>query len=111
MKQLAGILREPGVDQRVSVASGNSGLTWMMEPSELFRGVACCKSSFLVHQLSVFFVPVRYIVVKITCSCFEMVLRTIKNTIVYHGSGPYYEVIALRLAIFVLKKKNSITMG
>jgi hypothetical protein len=111
MKQLAGILSEPGVDRRVSVASGNSGLTWMMEPSELSRGVACCKSSFLAHQLSVFFVPVRYIVVKIACSCFEMVLRTIKNTIVYHGSGLCYEVIALRPTIFVLKKKNSITMG
>jgi hypothetical protein len=37
--------------------------------------------------------------------------RTIKHTIVYPGSGPCYEVIALHLAFLLLKKMNSITMG
>jgi hypothetical protein len=40
------------------------------------RGVACCKSSNLVRQLSVFFAPARYKVVKITCSYSKVVLLT-----------------------------------
>jgi hypothetical protein len=44
-----------------------------------FREKARCKSLFLVHQLSVFFTLARYRVVKITCSCSEMVLRTMEN--------------------------------
>jgi hypothetical protein len=38
-------------------------------------------------------------VVKITCSSFEMVLRTIKHTMIYPGSGPSLEVIALYSAV------------
>jgi hypothetical protein len=34
-------------------------------------------------------------VVKIVRSSFEMVLRTIKHTMIYPGSGPSLEVIAL----------------
>jgi hypothetical protein len=30
---------------------------------------------------------------------------------VYPGSGPYYEVIALRLLFLLLKKLNNVTMG
>jgi hypothetical protein len=38
-------------------------------------------------------------------------LRTMKNyTIVYPGSCPCYEVIALRPVFLVWKKKNSVTM-
>jgi hypothetical protein len=37
--------------------------------------------------------------------------RTRKHTIVYPSSGTCYKVIALRPAYFVLKKKNSVTMG
>jgi hypothetical protein len=37
------------------------------------RGKAPCKSPFLAHQLSVFFAPIRYRVVKITRYCFEIV--------------------------------------
>jgi hypothetical protein len=47
--------------------------------SRTSRVKAHCKSSFLAHQLSVFFTPVRYTVVKIVCSYSKMVLRTIKN--------------------------------
>jgi hypothetical protein len=43
------------------------------------RGKAHYKSPYLVCQLSVFFAPARYRVVNITCSCFEVVLRTMKN--------------------------------
>jgi hypothetical protein len=35
-------------------------------------------------------------VVKITHSSFEVVLRTTKHTMIYPGSGPSLEVIALR---------------
>jgi hypothetical protein len=38
------------------------------------RGKACCKCPYLACQLSVFFPPVRYRVVKIVRSCSEMVL-------------------------------------
>jgi hypothetical protein len=41
------------------------------------------------------FSPTRYRVVRITCSSSEVVLQTIKHTIVYPGSGPTLEVIAL----------------
>jgi hypothetical protein len=59
------------------------------------RGKAHYKSLFLACQLSVFFAPARYRVVKIARS---VVLRTTNNTIVYPSSGPSLEVIALRLA-------------
>jgi hypothetical protein len=86
----------------------------MMKPSKQSRGKAHCKSPMLVHQLSVFFAPARYRVVKIMCSCFEVVLRTIKNyknTIVYLGSGPCYKVIALHPTFLLLKKMNSVIIG
>jgi hypothetical protein len=38
-------------------------------------------------------------VVQIMCSYSEVVLRTTKHTIVYPGSGPSLEVIALRPAV------------
>jgi hypothetical protein len=47
----------------------------------------------------VFSAPARYMVVNITRSCSEVVLRTIKHTMVYPGSGPSLEVIALRPAV------------
>jgi hypothetical protein len=62
------------------------------------RGKARYKSPFWACQLSVFFAPTRYRVVKIARSCSEVVLRTTKNTMVYSSSGPSLEVIALRLA-------------
>jgi hypothetical protein len=46
----------------------------------------------------VFFASARYKVVKIMCSCSEVVLRTTKHTMVYPSSGPSLEVIALRPA-------------
>jgi hypothetical protein len=46
-----------------------------------------------------FFAPARYKVVKIRHSCFEVVLQTIKHTMVYPDSGPSLEVIALHLVV------------
>jgi hypothetical protein len=66
---------------------------------ETSRGKAHCKSPYLAHQLLVFFTPIRYRVVKITCSYSEVVLRTTKHTIIYPSSGPSLEVIALHLAV------------
>jgi predicted membrane channel-forming protein YqfA (hemolysin III family) len=63
------------------------------------RGKACYKFLFLACQLLVFFASARYKVVKIAHSCSEMVLRTTKHTMIYPGSGPSLEVIALRLAV------------
>jgi hypothetical protein len=39
-----------------------------------FGGEARCKSPYLACQLSVFFAPAGYRVVKIVCSCFEVIL-------------------------------------
>jgi hypothetical protein len=44
----------------------------------------------------VLFAMARYRVVKIAYSYSEVVLRTTKHTMVYPGSGPSLEVIALR---------------
>jgi hypothetical protein len=52
-----------------------------------------------VSYLSVFFAPERYMMVKITCSYSEVILQTIKHTMVYCGSGSSLEVIALRPVI------------
>jgi hypothetical protein len=46
-------------------------------------------------NLSVFSAPARHRVVKIVRSCSEVVLRTTKYIIFYHGSGPSLEVISL----------------
>jgi hypothetical protein len=41
----------------------------------------------------------KNMLVKIACSSFEMVLQTIKHTMIYHGSDPSVEVIALHLVV------------
>jgi hypothetical protein len=46
------------------------------------------------------FSPARYRLVKITRFCSEVVLRSIKHTTVYPGSGPFLKVIVLRLAVW-----------
>jgi hypothetical protein len=63
------------------------------------RGKARYKSPFLMHHLVVLFSLARYRVVKITRSYTEVVLRITKHTIVYPGSSPSSEVIALHLAV------------
>jgi hypothetical protein len=45
------------------------------------------------------FALARYWVVKIARSSSEVVLRTTKHTVIYHGSSPSSEVIALRPAV------------
>jgi hypothetical protein len=63
------------------------------------KGKVCCKLPYLARKLLVFFAPARYMVVKITYSYSEVVLRTTKYNIVYSGSGPFLEVIVLRPAV------------
>jgi hypothetical protein len=46
-----------------------------------------------------FFAPTRYRVVKIARSSYEVVLRTMKHTVIYPGTGPSLEVIALRIVV------------
>jgi hypothetical protein len=61
--------------------------------------IAFCKSLFLTYQLSVFvgvFCTEKNRVVKIVHSSSEVVLQTIKHMVIYPGSGPSLEVIALR---------------
>jgi hypothetical protein len=43
-----------------------------------------------------FFTRIRYKAIKIGRSCFKMVLRTPKNTKIYPGLCPFFEVITLR---------------
>jgi hypothetical protein len=64
-----------------------------------FRGKSRYKSPFLAHQLLLFFASARYRVVNITHSCFEVVLRTTKNTIYYLVSSPSLDVIAPRQVV------------
>jgi hypothetical protein len=45
--------------------------------------------------VGVFFAPTNYGVVKITHSSSEVVLRTMKHTMIYPDSCPFSEVIAL----------------
>jgi hypothetical protein len=50
-------------------------------------------------MLSVFSALVNYGVVKIAHSSSEVVLRTTKQTMIYPGSGPSSEVIALNSVV------------
>jgi hypothetical protein len=59
------------------------------------RGKARCKSPFLEHQLLVYSALANYRVVKIAHSSSEVVLRTMKHTMIYLGSSPSSKVIAL----------------
>jgi hypothetical protein len=56
------------------------------------------------------FTPARYRVVKIACSCSEVVLWTTKHTMVYPGSSPSLEVIALRPTVWYWRW-TVVTMG
>jgi hypothetical protein len=49
--------------------------------------------------VSVFFAPASYRLVKIVHSCFELVLRTKKHTMVYPGSDTSLGIIALHIAV------------
>jgi hypothetical protein len=66
---------------------------------ETSREKARCKSLFMARQLSVFFTPTRYMVIKIMCSSSEVVLRTRKYTLIYLGLCPSSNVIAIRLVV------------
>jgi hypothetical protein len=65
-------------------------MRWQMKPSN---------KKVLEDDYQCFFAPARYNMVKIACSYPEVVLRTIKHTMVYSGSGPSLEVIALCQAV------------
>jgi hypothetical protein len=57
------------------------------------------KARRLSLVLMVFSALTKYRVVKITRSSFEVVLRTMKHTMIYPSSGPSLEVIALCLVV------------
>jgi hypothetical protein len=50
-------------------------------------------------SLSEFSALAKYRVVKIARSSCEVVLQTITHTMIYPGSGPSFDIIALRLVI------------
>jgi hypothetical protein len=54
-----------------------------------------CKSPYLMHQLSVFSASVNHGVVKIAHSSSKVVLRNMKHTMIYLGSGPSLDVLVL----------------
>jgi hypothetical protein len=77
------------------------------------RGKARCKSPFQACQWPVFFAPVRYRVVKITCSYSKVVMRTMENYKSHYSLSCFstcYEVIALRPALLLLKKMSNVTI-
>jgi hypothetical protein len=47
-------------------------------------------------NMSMFYLPANYMVVKIVHSSFEVALRTTKHTMIYPSSGSSLKVIALR---------------
>jgi hypothetical protein len=51
------------------------------------------------EYMSVFSAPANYGVVKIVRSSFDVVLQTIKHTMIFPGSGPSSEVIVLHPVI------------
>jgi hypothetical protein len=57
----------------------------MMVPSERLEEKVHCKSPLLMHQLSVFFAPARYRMVKIAHSYSEVVLQSMKNYKAHFG--------------------------
>jgi hypothetical protein len=61
--------------------------------------VALASSDESLRALSVFFAPTRYRVVKITRCSFEVVLRTMKHTMIYPDSDPSLEVLTLHLVV------------
>jgi hypothetical protein len=59
----------------------------------------------------VFSAPTKYSVVKIACSSSEVVLQTMKHTMIYPGSGPSLEVVALRPAAVWYWRWIGVTRG
>jgi hypothetical protein len=76
------------------------------------KGVARCESPLLAHQLSVFFAPTGYRVVKITCSYSEVVLQTMNYKAHYSSScfRPLLRGNSPMSSVFLLKKKNNVIM-
>jgi hypothetical protein len=91
-KQMVSLSENPSYDRHSPSAVTASADDGTIRTS---RGKLCYKLSYLACQLSVFFPPTRYMVFKIAHSCSEVVLRTTKYTMIYLGSGPSLEVIAL----------------
>jgi hypothetical protein len=72
------------------------------------------KSPFLVRQQLMFFALARYRVVKIMCSCFEVVLQTMKNSKAHYSLSWFRPLLwgnRPTSSVFVLEKKNSVTKG
>jgi hypothetical protein len=65
------------------------------KPSERQEEKCDANPPYPTHQLSVFSAPANYGVVKIVCSSSEVVLQTMKHTMIYPSSSPSSEVIAL----------------
>jgi hypothetical protein len=51
------------------------------------------------REVLVFSVMTKYKVVKIVCSSSKVVLRIMKHTVIYSGSGPSLKVIAIYSAV------------
>jgi hypothetical protein len=68
----------------------------MWEPSERVEEKHATNSPTWHANCRCFFAPTNYGVVKITHSSSEVVLQTMKHTMIYPDSCPFSEVIALR---------------
>jgi hypothetical protein len=60
----------------------------MSEPSKRLEEKNATNPPYLACQLSMFSALVKYMVVKITHSSSEVILRTMKHTVIYPGSDP-----------------------
>jgi hypothetical protein len=63
-----------------------------------------------IDRCRCFFTPIRYRVVNITHSSFEVILWTIKYTVIYPNSDPSSEVIDLRLVVWY-RRSTCVTRG
>jgi hypothetical protein len=98
LKWMVDVLSKLDAEQKMGVAGGDGEFTYMREPSKhLEEKHAANPPSWRANCLC--FLLARYRVVKIARSYSKVVVRTTKHTIVYPGSGPSLEVIALRPAV------------
>jgi hypothetical protein len=78
-----------------------------MAPCLLVLFLNACIIQSDVLTLSVFFAPARYMVVKIVCFCFKVVLRTMKNYKAHYNLSwfrPLLQGNNLTSSIFVIEE-------
>jgi hypothetical protein len=91
-------MRCPNLDEKMKI--GSEGMTPTYHKKDHISGMEDVTqqddtTSMEVVLVSLFFASARYMVVKIVRSSSEVVIHTIKHTMIYPSSGLSLEVIAL----------------